>query len=70
VSGTVSKELRPLLRAVRAAGWEERPGSRGKGIVVYPPNGMPPIGLHGSTHGKGRVVAEKRAKLRRAGLEV
>jgi hypothetical protein len=65
--GQVHRDLRPLLEAARAAGWEERPCARG-GVVVYPANGGRPIPLHNGV--QPGTVRNVRSQMKRAGLDV
>ena len=54
-----------LAKVARTPGWRvER--TRGGHVVVWPPNGAPPI-FTGSTTGAGRGTANHLARLKRAG---
>lgn len=69
MSGTIGKELRPLVRKARDQGWRER--SSKNGLLLYPPDGSRPIPVHGSpSQGRSRSTANAIAQFRRAGLEV
>jgi hypothetical protein len=68
MSGTVSKELRPLYRKAKAAGWREEKVKAG--VRLYPPNGAPPVTFHGSSVGRGAVIEQQKRHLRAGGLDV
>jgi hypothetical protein len=68
MSGTISKELRPLYRQAKAAGWRERQSKAG--VLLYPPNGGRPVAFHGSSCSRGRVIKQAKAELRAGGLDV
>lgn len=68
MSGLISKELRPLYKAAKAAGWRERKSK--SGVVLYPPNGARPVSFHGTTASHGRILENCRKQLRAGGLDV
>lgn len=68
MSGTITKELRPLYKKAKKAGWRERKSK--SGVVLYPPNGAPPVAFHGSSCSRGRVLEQAKRELRAGGLDV
>jgi predicted RNA binding protein YcfA (HicA-like mRNA interferase family) len=68
VSGSIDKEFRPLVKAARKAGWEVLKRKGNNHYAVRAPSGETTL-IPTSSRG-GKAVADKRATLRRMGLDI
>lgn len=68
MSGTISKEVRPMVEKALRAGWRSK--RIRSGIMLYPPDrSAAPVAIHGSMASRG-TPDNIRNKLRRGGLDV
>ena len=65
-----AKELQPLLKAARKAGWNEDWSKKGGTVKLTPPGGGVPLQLHGSPKNAGNEFKNKRKEMRERGIDV